>query len=132
MVDPRRILPLHRIKRPVDLRLLIAGMRDDGWCGRRLLVEEYSPGHYQAWTGTHRLTAAKRARLRRVPILIIDLKKWVKEWGPIEEEFAVDDVHGGDDEDKYMALLKAGDRIAADLMRQEIEMNWSASEHGFV
>ena len=31
-----------------------------------------------------------------------------------------------------MELLKAGDRIAADLMRLETEMNWSASEHGFV
>ncbi len=131
-IDPRRILTLHKIKRPQDLRLLIDSLRRDGWSGRRLLVEEYRPGHYQAWTGSHRLAAARRAGLRRIPVLVIDLKKWVKCWGPIEDEFAVDDVHGGDDEDKYMELLQAGDRIAANLMRQEIEMNWSAEEHGFV
>jgi ParB-like chromosome segregation protein Spo0J len=128
MVDPRRINPLHRVRRKkTHLPLLVALMRQHGWRGRPILVEQVKPGHYQAWTGTHRLAAAKRAPLRRVPVVLINLKKWAKRWGPIQR-LAIDMVD--DDEDKYVALLKAGDKMAADIIRQEVELNFSADAQG--
>jgi len=130
LVDPRRITPLHRVKRKkTHLPLLVALMRENGWQGRPLLVEQVRPGRYQAWTGTHRLAAAKRAPLRRVPVVLVSLTKWAKRWGPIKK-LAIDMV--GDDEDKYVALLKAGDKLAADIIRQEFEINLSADAQGYL
>lgn len=131
MIDPKRIVPLHKIKRKRDLRLLTAVMREEGWTERPLLVELVRPGVYQAWTGTHRLTAAKRARLRRVPVLLVDLWKWVQRYGPYET-LAVDHVKNCEDEEKWMLLLWAGDKLAANLMREEVEINMCATEQGFV
>ena len=131
MIDPRRIIPLHKVKRKRDLRLLTAVMRDEGWTERPILVEQIRPGLYQAWTGTHRLAAARRARLRRVPVLLVDLKKWVRRYGPYET-FAVDHVEKCEDEEKWELLVWAGDTLAADLMREEIEINESATAQGFV
>jgi len=85
-VDPKIISPLHKIKpsRRTELRELMQSMAT-GWQGRPLLVEpalvaggRYS---YQAWTGTHRLAAARRLRIRLVPIVIIDTRRWVQRWG---------------------------------------------------
>jgi len=131
MIDPRRIIPLHKIKRKRDLRLLTAVMRAEGWTERPLLVERVRSGLYQAWTGTHRLAAAKRARMRRVPVLLVDLKKWVRCFGPYKT-FAVDHVEKCEDEEKLMLLEWANDTLAANLMREEIEINMCAEEQGFV
>ena len=121
LVDPRTITPLHHIKkgRAHHLRELIARMRLYGWQGRALLVEETKHGRYQAWTGTHRLAAARRLR-ERVPIVLIDKVKWVRRWGPPRGLF-IDEVD--DDLDRYSALLAAGDKLAARVMHQEVELN---------
>lgn len=121
-VDPYNITPLHRIKkgRLHHLRELMRRMRVEGWQGRPLLVELIAPNRYQAWTGTHRLAAARRLRMRRVPVVLIDKRKWVRKWGPPEDLF-IDEVDG--DFDKYVALRDAGDALAARIMHQEVELN---------
>ncbi len=125
-VDPRHITALHEIQREcmAHLRELMRRMRIDGWVGRPLVVEETSPNRYQAWTGTHRLGAARRVGLRRVPIVLIDQDKWVRRWGRPEGDLFVDAVRrDGSDMDKYIMLRDAGDKLAARVMHQEIEMN---------
>ena len=121
-VDPQHIMPLHGIasSRAQHLRELIARMRKHGWQGRPLIVEEVSPYRYQAWTGTHRLAAARRIGMR-VPVVLIDKDKWVRRWGTPKGSLFVDEVGG--DMDKYVALLWAGDLLAARVMHQEIELN---------
>jgi len=121
-VDPRNITPLHRVKksRKHHLRELILRLREEGWVGRPILVELTGPNRYQAWTGTHRLAAARRLRMRRVPVVIIHSAKWIRRWGP-PEDLIVDEVD--DDFDKHVALLEAGDLLAARVMHQEIELN---------
>jgi ParB-like nuclease domain len=121
-VDPRNVTPLHRIKkgRLHHLRELIRRLRESGWQGRPLLVERIGRNRYQAWTGTHRLAAARRLRMRRVPVVVIDHQKWLRRWGP-PEDLIVDEVD--DDFDKYVALLQAGDLMAARIMHQECELN---------
>jgi hypothetical protein len=128
VVDPRQIDTLHKVKRKRDLRLLVGAMRDIGWFGRPALVESLGQGRYQAWTATHRIAAAKRVGIR-VPIFLIDLKKWIRYWGPILT-CAVDTVD--EDEEKWEVLYRAGDKRAADLMRQEVELNMSGTAQGFV
>ena len=120
-VDPLHVTPLHGIlqSRAHHLRELIDRMRRDGWEGRSLIVEETTPHRYQAWTGTHRLAAARRVGLR-VPILLIDKDKWIRRWGEPRGLF-VDEVGG--DMDKFVKLFDAGDMLAARTMHQEIELN---------
>jgi len=121
LVDPQHVKPLHEIRksRAHHLRELIDRMRHEGWQGRALVVEETAPNRYQAWTGTHRLAAARRVGIR-VPVVIIDKLKWVRHWGCPKGLF-VDAVD--DDMDKYLALLKAGDILPARIIHQEIELN---------
>lgn len=124
-VDPRHITPLHELKRSRAAHLdeLARRMQIDGCVGRPLIVEETSPGRYQAWTGTHRLGAARRVGLRRVPIVLIDKDKWVRRWGRPRGLFVDAVRRDGSDMDKYLMLRDAGDRLAARVMHQEIEMN---------
>lgn len=121
-VDPRNITPLHRVKksRKHHLRELVQRLRESGWQGRPLLVERIGRNRYQAWTGTHRLAAARRLRMRRVPVVLLDSQRWIRRWGP-PEDLIVDEVD--DDFDKYVALLQAGDTLAARILHQEIERN---------
>lgn len=122
-------MPLHRIKRPRDLRELMRRLEIQGWVGRPLLVELVDRSHYQAWTGTHRLAAARRLGLRTVPVVTINLAKWVKAHGPIKT-LAVD--MATNDELRYSGLMAAGDKIAARIMQEEWEMNKNGDEQGFL
>jgi hypothetical protein len=126
MVDPHQIVPLHRIKRYDDLDELIWRMKHFGWEGRRILVEEIGwEGHrYQAWTATHRLAAARQLGIL-VPVLTVHLGKWERRYGHIDD-LAIDMVNL--DEEKYAALMKAGDILAANIMHEEIQMNLSGDE----
>ena len=123
-VDPNNIVPVHDVKkeRSHHLRELMRRMRRDGWSGRPLVVEETAPNRYQAWTGTHRLAAALRVGMKRVPVVLIDKDKWVRRWGQPRGLF-VDAVRNINDMRKYTRLRDAGDRLAARVMHQEIEMN---------
>jgi hypothetical protein len=126
-VDPHHITPLHVLKssREHHLRELMVRLRTEGWQGRPLVVEDTSPHRYQAWTGTHRLAAARRVNLHRVPVVLIDKDKWIRRWGrPRKGRLFVDEV--GSDMDKYVALLEAGDLVAARVLHQEIELNLGA------
>ena len=120
-VDPHNVEPLHGIResRVHHLRELIERMRRGGWQGRPIVVEETAPNRYQAWTGTHRLAAARRLGLR-VPVLLIDKTRWIRRWGE-PAGLVVDEVD--DDMDKYVKLLAAGDTLAARILHQEIELN---------
>ncbi len=79
-VDPRRVLPLHELRRPHHFAELVSRMRRHGWQGRPLLVEVLADakyrmrasGHFMNWTGTHRLAAARAAGLTRVPVVFVN------------------------------------------------------------
>jgi ParB-like nuclease domain len=123
VVDPMNITPLHEIRaeRMGHLRQLITRMKQEGWVGRPVVVEETDRNRYQAWSATHRLAAARRLRLW-VPILLINKERWIHRWG-VPKNLFVDEV--GTDEDKYAALNAAGDKLAAEVVRREIELNMS-------
>lgn len=72
-VDPKRITAPHGVKNTRKRDRLVESMHDGGWDGRPLLVYR-SGGQYQALTGSHRLDAAVKAELARIPVLCIEDK----------------------------------------------------------
>jgi len=123
------IRPLHEVRNKTKLNALIKEIEQHGWTGNPVLVERVNDG-YRAWTGTHRLAAAKEAGLDTVPVVFVDTEKVKKELE--DREFDFSKVKNGmvdatyDDEDRYKLLEAAGDKKAAAFMQEEVEMNDSA------
>lgn len=110
-LDPEEITPLHEARSPRHLRELVDDMRLNGWHGRPLLVIERENG-YLAWTGSHRIAAAKEAGLTQIPCYVLS-----------ESEL---NAHGFDaerghveDRERLAILRKVEDEVALSLMWQE-------------
>lgn len=115
------INPPHGVTDPDKLSRIEADMRANGWTGRPILVERYGDG-YQAWTGSHRLAAARRvSRDLDIPVVVIDHDKMVATHGEMLNDKWL--TQSGDDYDRLAMLVEAGDDEAAALMREEIEAN---------
>lgn len=71
-IDPEGIRPVHEARDPRVLTPLLESMKRSGWLGRPLLAVVRDDGSLQALTGSHRLHAAKEARLATVPTLVVD------------------------------------------------------------
>ena len=121
-----KINPLHEVRNEDKLVKLTEAMKQEGWKGRPLVVEPLGEG-YQAWTGSHRLPAAKEAGIETIPVLVIDFDKVVavmRGWG-----YELDELRHGigdsliEDEDRYDILMEAGDKEAAKLMHEEVVSN---------
>ncbi len=89
-LDPTPIEPPHEVDDVSLLEQLVEDMTRDGWQCRPLLVEEINrvgpvPIPYQGWTGSHRIEAARQARLSQVPRLVItaeEVQKALLWWTP--------------------------------------------------
>jgi hypothetical protein len=93
------------------------------------VVESLGEGRYQAWTGSHRLTAAKGI-FRLVPVFTVDADRLDKEHGePEETHFA---EAGATNQERLDYLLAAGDDEAGDLIAEEIAANHQARENPFL
>lgn len=68
-LNPNNIKPLHGVRIKSLYAALLKQMKTDGWNGRPLLVVEHEGG-YQAWTGSHRIAAAREAHLN-VPCYVL-------------------------------------------------------------
>jgi hypothetical protein len=139
-VEPRRLHPVHS---PVNMGFLAsagAEMRERGWRGQDLLVEESiffgMRPEYFAWTGSDRLSAAKAAGLRTVPCRVLTsaaadrafraagYRKWAFEcWRD-----AVAWREGPGAKDYLRGLERAGLREAAEMVRAELAAASSDSE----
>ena len=81
---------------------------ENGWTGRPLLVIDRGNG-YLAWTGSHRIEAARRADLQAVPCYVVDESKLIKH--------GVDAAGGHvQDFERLDILIKVGDAGAISLM----------------
>ena len=67
--------PPHRANNAEKLQRLTASMEEGGWQGRPLVVLEVADG-FAAWTGSHRLQAARDAGLEEVPAVLLDNELW--------------------------------------------------------
>lgn len=130
-IDPGRIRKVNASFDEQHVVRLAASMKQGGWSGRPLLVEEvqrYGFVEFFAWTGSHRIEAATRANLVTVPCRVISK-------GDADEAFeaagydrygfscwrsAVTSVEGMYDNDRLRGLERAGLTEAARILREEI------------
>lgn len=110
-----QIIPPHAVKDAAKLTALVSAMLAEGWTERAILVHDDGNGVH-AWTGSHRIAAAREAGVR-VPVVYIT--------GDIERRG--DECR--DDDERLAVLLDAEDEAAAALMRAEINAN-NAQEDG--
>jgi ParB-like chromosome segregation protein Spo0J len=73
-IDPNDVDPLHEPTHVHHLKELTSDMRKNGWTGRALLVIRHAGGN-QAWTGSHRIAAARAAGLQTIPCYVIPESK---------------------------------------------------------
>ena len=72
--SPRMMTPPHRICRDEQFRRLCASMTRHGWRGRPLLALP-TTGR-RAITGSHRIAAARRVQLERIPVFVLTPTVW--------------------------------------------------------
>jgi hypothetical protein len=71
LIRPENVWSGVNYPRPEKVARIAEAMRAHGWQGRALLVEEGLAGRLFAWTGSHRVEAAKKAGLVAIPCRII-------------------------------------------------------------
>ena len=102
-------------------------MRERGWEGRPLLGELLSSGHVQAWTGSHRIPAARRARLPSIPMRFIDRDRVERRMRALGYDVGAVLISRLPAEwydiDRERFLLEAGDTHGAAVLRLEIDAN---------
>lgn len=118
-----QIVPLHglpdHIRNDKKIKVLSRRMAEHGWQGLPLLAIDDGE-QYQAWTGTHRLAAAKIAGLEEIPIVMLDrgrLERAAKRLG-------FQGLHGNfgprDDDERYQVIREAGYKVAALIAKLEV------------
>jgi len=111
LIDTDLIKPLHGPRHDRILSVLLESMLEDGWNGRPLLVIERADD-YQAWTGSHRLEAARMAGIEEIPCYILQEADLLR--------CGHDALFGHvDDSDRLEILRDVGDEGAFHLMAQE-------------
>jgi len=111
LVPAGNIEPLHGILDADKFDRLIDLLKDQGWKGRPILVERVGEDNYQAWTGTHRLSAAQELD-EDVPVVILPEDITSEQLGAFTE-----------DHDRVQFLRRRNLTRAADLMQAEIDAN---------
>lgn len=125
--NPRRIRVHHPVYRKAQVRVLTRSMRLHGWKGRSLVGEALQCGDLQAWTGSHRVPAARRARLTSIPVRLVDRAAIGKALGvdPTTIDGAL--LHhlppNWYDDDRAAFLKKIGDELGASALATEVEEN---------
>ncbi|MGE0434467.1 MAG: ParB N-terminal domain-containing protein [Planctomycetota bacterium] len=115
-IDPHDLAPLHDVPESPFLRGMVEDMIADGWQGRPLLAfSTDTPAEpFVAWTGSHRIAAAREAGLSAIPCVVLD--------AGVLAAAGVTPRHGHVDDTERLAVLEQvcadGDAALA-LMRAE-------------
>ena len=110
-INPWEIKTLHDVTNEGLLENLISDMIENGWHGRPLLVIE-TEDNYFAWTGTHRVHAAREAGFESIPCYVLDES--------VLKKHGFDAVHDHVlDYERVKILRKVGDETALSLMVDE-------------
>ena len=103
-IDPWEIEPLHGPR--LDYHDLTDDMLANGWQGRPLLVIERDED-YLAWTGSHRIAAARDAELETIPCYVL------------AQAYVGDPSMPCEDWERLEIVCGLGDQDAIELMSQE-------------
>ncbi len=110
-IDPQALTPPHEPRMTALVEELAEDMQEVGWQGRPLLVFRRNNGSYVAWTGSHRIAAARVVGLKTIPCYVL------LESSLIKHGYDADD--GILDYERLEMIRKIGDSRATELMWQE-------------
>ena len=114
LIDPWTIETLHGVTYDLHLEELIVSMKEEGWSGRPLLVIERTDD-FLAWTGTHRVYAAREVGFEKVPCYVVDES--------VLKQHGFDAFYGHClDYERLAICKKIGDEEATNLMELEDRM----------
>jgi phage-related protein (TIGR01555 family) len=132
-ISPHKIKEVNKITNKAKFEELVDKMKKEGWQGRPILVLEKN-GKFDAITGSHRLFAAREAKLNNVPTITI------KESNNKEHRELWNDLEKSTDDDNKIRIVKElydeGEinKKSYELMEKEIDINteeykeWSGKE----
>lgn len=109
------IVQFHEVRDLKKYQKLKADMEKNGWNGRPLLVVEYE-GKYIALTGSHRLSAAKSAGLKEIPVACLEYGTMFDDYKITIDELKVSKVKSPDD---IYQILEEFDKEAAALFSED-------------
>jgi hypothetical protein len=121
LVSTTSVYPLHSVYDKYKYTKLVEDMDSHGWIGRPILVEPFGDG-FAAWTGSHRLAAARAAGLSSIPVVIIDVETLLENEGEPPDGKPFSSL-ATDDESRFDMLVRNGLIDAAQLMGQELQEN---------
>ena len=127
---PADIEPLHEVRDAGKLETLTASMERNGWQGRAILVSVRDGGFF-AYTGSHRIAAARAAGLEQIPVVVIKIVEERTDDEPDDDDEtpapeydAYGRIEMGMDDDDRLERIGAWDLpMALDLIEQEIAQN---------
>lgn len=107
------IRPLHEPESAAKVEAIVASMRINGWAGRPILVCNEDSNEPQAFTGSHRLAAAK---LTGVEPEVYSLEGKGTDIAMLMFECI-------DDSDRMTVVEEGGDQRAIEIMREELALD---------
>lgn len=112
-LDPNNIRPTHEARESRFLGELEQSMQEDGWTGRPLLVIEKEDGEMVAWTGSHRIKAARNTGLGSIPCYVIQECRLIEIGASADDGFIAD-------WERLEVLKRVNDEHAVSLMSIEL------------
>jgi hypothetical protein len=107
-IDIESLTALHEPRQSQHLQNLVDDMEENGWTGRPLLVIQRE-SDFIAWTGSHRIAAAKLAGFASVPCYVVQESELTSRGFDAKEGHVFD-------YDRLAILKKVGDEEAFRLM----------------
>jgi hypothetical protein len=121
VVSPNNMYPPHGVRDKVKLEELAESMKENGWQGRPILVFD-DGGANRAFTGSHRIAAAKKSGID-VPVIKIDEAKFEKWWSEDNYRGTLEQFMREDEAQQVRMLKEMGDDRAANELQLEIDIN---------
>jgi len=117
--DPSEIIPVNETdnKKVDEIR---KSLKQNGWIGEPIVVAD-SPNGTAALTGSHRIAAARELNVE-VPVYKVD-SELVEALASRDNNFGIEDLIGGSDEDRLEVMKRLKDRGAIRLLKMEIDAN---------
>ena len=111
LVSESQIIECHEVTNQEKFEALVEDMKNNGWNGRSLIVIDCG-GEYKALTGSHRLAAARKAGIEKIPVACV-------EYGTLFEDYdiTIDDLK---DPDENYRMIGEYDEEAAELFFEDL------------
>lgn len=111
IVSEGTIEECHCVRDEEKFNSIVESMEENGWIGRPLVVVDLG-GEYKALTGSHRLAAARKAGIGKIPVACVEFGTMFEDYG-----YTAYDLK---DPDETYRLIEEYDAEAAELFYEDI------------